>query len=139
MSPHEKSIIVSEKAPKPVGPYSVGVLAGPFIFTAGQIGLDPNTGNLVEGGIEAETRQVLENINCILCDGGSSFKSVVKATVFLKDMADFAMMNAVYLEYFKDNPPARSAVQVAGLPKAAMVEIEVIALKEESACGCGSK
>jgi 2-iminobutanoate/2-iminopropanoate deaminase len=139
MSPHEKRIIKSENAPKPVGPYSVGVWAGPFIFTAGQIGLDPKSGNLVEGGIEAETRQVMKNLNSILCDGGSSFNSVVKATVFLKDMADFARMNAIYVEYFKDNPPARSAVQVTGLPKGAMVEIELIALKEESACGCGSK
>jgi 2-iminobutanoate/2-iminopropanoate deaminase len=114
-------------------------LAGPFIFTAGQIGLDPKTATLVEGGIEAETRQVMENLCSILCDGGSSFKSVVKSTVFLKDMADFARMNAIYAEYFDENPPARSTVQVGGLPKGAMVEIELIALKEEHACGCGSK
>jgi 2-iminobutanoate/2-iminopropanoate deaminase len=139
MSPHEKHVVTSANAPKPVGPYSVGILAGPFIFTAGQIGLDPKTATLVEGGIEAETRQVMENLCSILCDGGSSFKSVVKSTVFLKDMADFARMNAIYAEYFDENPPARSTVQVGGLPKGAMVEIELIALKEEHACGCGSK
>lgn len=139
MSPHEKRIVTSEKAPKPLGPYSVGVSAGPFIFTAGQIGLDPKTGNLVEGGVEAETRQVLENLSCLLCDGGSSLKSVVKTTVFLKDMADFTRMNAIYAEYFGENPPARSAVQVAALPRGAMVEIEAIALKEDENCGCGPK
>lgn len=138
MSPHEKKVVVSEKAPKPVGPYSIGIQAGPFIFTAGQIALDPKTGNLVEGGIEAETRQVLENLNCILCDGGSSLNSAVKVTVFLKDMGDFARMNAIYAEYFTENPPARTAVQVAALPKNAMIEIEIIALKEESTNCCGS-
>lgn len=138
MSPHEKHVMHSANAPKPVGPYSVAIGAGPFIFTAGQAGLDPKTGNLVEGGIETETRQTLENLCSVLCDSGSSFKSVVKTTVFLKNMADFARMNAIYAEYFDENPPARSTVEVSGLPKGASVEIEVIALKEEHPCGCGS-
>lgn len=146
---HEKRIVNSEKAPKAIGPYSVGVQAGGLVFTAGQIGLVPATGNIVEGGVEAETRQALLNLKSILEDAGTGFDRVVKTTVFLRDMKDFASMNAIYGEFFMENPPARSAVQVAALPKGAAVEIEAIALmpcdcdcdedcgEGECNCGCG--
>jgi 2-iminobutanoate/2-iminopropanoate deaminase len=123
----EKSIIVSEKAPKALGPYSVANRAGGFIFTAGQLGLDPETGELALGGIEFETRQALTNIQHVLEAAGSSLSQVVKTTVFLKDMNEFAKMNAVYGEFFTENFPARSTVQVAALPKSGAVEIEAIA------------
>ncbi|MHC1783665.1 MAG: RidA family protein [Anaerolineaceae bacterium] len=122
-----KRIIKTDKAPAAIGPYSAGVGAGSFIFTAGQIGLDPKSGAMVEGGVEAETRQALTNLKGILEAGGSSLGKVVKTTVFLKDMNDFQKVNAIYGEFFNENPPARSAVQVAALPKNAWVEIEAIA------------
>ncbi|MHB0987051.1 MAG: RidA family protein [Bellilinea sp.] len=124
----EKEIVRTNNAPKAIGPYSVGVKAGHFVFTAGQIGLDAQTGVIVAGGIEAETRQALTNVRAILEEAGSTLDLVVKTTVFLQDMNDFARMNAVYGEFFVTNPPARSAVQVAGLPKGAQVEIEAVAL-----------
>jgi len=124
----DKKIITSEKAPKALGPYSVAVQAGMFFFTSGQLGLDPQTGNLVAGGIEAETRQALTNLRNVLADSGSGLEEVVKTSVFLKDMADFPKMNAVYAEFFPENPPARSTVQVAALPKDGAVEIEAVAL-----------
>ncbi len=124
----EKEIVRTEHAPKAIGPYSVGVKASHFVFTAGQIGLIPETGVIVTGGVEAETRQALTNVRAILEEAGSSLDHVVKTTVFLMDMADFSRMNAVYGEFFSTNPPARSAVQVAGLPKGALVEIEAIGL-----------
>jgi len=108
----------------------VAVKAGNYIFTAGQLGLDPKTGEFVSGGIEAETRQALENVKNILESAGSSLKNVVKTTVFLKDMNDFGAMNSVYAEFFTNDFPARSAVQVARLPKDGAVEIEVVALLE---------
>lgn len=123
-----KTIIKTDKAPAAIGPYSVGVLSGSLIYTAGQIGLNPNTGEIVTGGIEAQTRQVLVNLQNILEAAGSSLDNVLKTTVFLKDMNDFAKMNAVYAEFFQQNPPARSAVQVAALPKNADVEIEAVAV-----------
>ncbi len=123
----EPKIVISEKAPKAIGPYSVGVVAGNLIFTAGQIGIDRAIGDIVDGGIQAQTRQALTNITYILADAGTSIDKVIKTTVFLKDMNDFAAMNEVYATFFTSNPPARSAVQVAKLPKDAMVEIEVIA------------
>jgi 2-iminobutanoate/2-iminopropanoate deaminase len=123
-----KKIIKSEKAPAAIGPYSVAATGGPFVFTAGQIGLNPATGVLVEGGIEPETRQALENLKTILIAANSCLENVVKTTVFLRDMADFAKMNAIYGEYFTGYFPARSAVQVAMLPKNAAFEIEGIAL-----------
>ena len=125
----EKRIITTDKAPKPIGPYSVGVEAGSFIFTAGQIAIDPATGDIVEGGVAAETRQVLTNIQSILAAAGSSLDHVVKTTVFLRDMNDFTAMNAVYAEFFTKMPPARSTIAVAGLPKNVAVEIETIAIK----------
>ena len=121
-------IIRTEKAPKAIGPYSAGVITEEFIFTAGQLGIIPESGNIIEGGIENETRQALTNIKYILEAAGSSLRWVVKTTVFLRDMNDFARMNAVYAEFFMENPPARSTVQVAALPKGGAVEIEAVAL-----------
>jgi 2-iminobutanoate/2-iminopropanoate deaminase len=131
MSCKEKQTVTTTNGPKAIGPYSVGVLAGPFIFASGQLGLSPTTGALVEGGLEAETRQALLNLKSILESGNSCLENVVKTTVFLRDIADFAKMNEVYAEFFKENPPARSAVQVAALPKGAAVEIEAIALTKK--------
>lgn len=128
MSCPGKKVIKSEKVPAAIGPYSVAVTGGPFVFTAGQIGLNPATGILVEGGVEPETRQALENLKSILIAANSSLENVVKTTVFLKDMADFAKMNAIYAEFFTVDFPARSAVQVAALPKNAAFEIEAIAM-----------
>ena len=124
----DKKVIISKKAPQALGPYSVAIQAGMFVFTSGQLGLDPATGNLVPGGIEAETRQSLTNLRNVLADSGLGLDSVVKTIVFLRDMADFPKMNAVYAEFFPENPPARSTVQVAALPKNGAVEIEVVAL-----------
>ncbi len=124
----DKKVIISEKAPKALGPYSVAIRAGMFVFASGQLGLDPTSGNLVPGGIEAETRQALTNIRYVLDDSGSGLAAVVKTIVFLKDMAEFSKMNAVYAEFFPENPPARSTVQVAALPKGGSVEIEAVAL-----------
>ncbi|HWQ05399.1 MAG TPA: Rid family detoxifying hydrolase [Longilinea sp.] len=123
----ERSIVVSDKAPKAIGPYSVAVKAGPFVFASGQLGLDPVTGNLTEGGVEAETRQALTNLGNVLQAAGTTLCNVVKTTVFLRDITDFARMNVVYGEFFSENPPARSAFQVGALPKGAAVEIEAIA------------
>ncbi len=123
-----KKIIFTDKAPKAIGPYSQAIRTESMVFTAGQGGLDPATGELVEGGIEAQTRQVLTNLNHVLEASDSGLNYVVKTTVFLKDMNDFAKMNAVYGEFFSQNPPARSTIAAAALPKGALVEIEVIAL-----------
>ena len=123
-----KQIISTEKAPKAIGPYSQAIRAGNLVFTAGQIGLDPSTMEIVTGGVEAETRQVLTNLKHILEAAGSGLNHVVKTTVFLADMADFAAMNAIYAEFFAENFPARSTIAAAGLPKGALVEIEAIAL-----------
>ncbi len=128
---NEKKIIKTDKAPAAIGPYSAGVIGGRFIFTAGQLGIDPATGNLVEGGVEAQTRQALRNLSAILQASGTHIENVVKTTVFLQDMNDFALMNGVYAEFFTDEPPARSAVQVAALPKNGLVEIEAIALIDQ--------
>jgi 2-iminobutanoate/2-iminopropanoate deaminase len=131
----QKTIVTAEKAPKAIGPYSVGVKAGPFVYTAGQLGLDPATNNLVAGGVEAETRQALLNLQAILEAAGTSLNDVVKTTVFLKDMNDFQKMNGIYGEFFKSDAPARSAVQVAALPRGGAVEIEAVAFISE-ACDC---
>lgn len=134
----ERSVVTSEKAPKAIGPYSVAIKAGHMVFTSGQIGLVPETGNVIEGGVEAETRQALTNLASVLEASGASLARVVKTTVFLRDMADFARMNAIYGEFFASDAPARSAVQVAALPKGAAVEIECVALldAEDGDCGC---
>lgn len=123
-----KEIIKTARAPKAIGPYSAGVKTEQMVFTAGQIGIIPESGNIIEGGIDYETRQALLNIKHILEDAGSSLDWVVKTTVYLRDMADFSRMNMIYAEFFIENPPARSTVQVAALPKNAAVEIEAIAL-----------
>lgn len=123
-----KKIVTSEKAPKAIGPYSQAIVIENLVFTAGQVGLDPVTMELVEGGVEAQTRQVLTNLKHVLEKADSGLNFIVKTTVFLQDMSDFAKMNSVYAEFFPENPPARSTVQVAGLPKGARVEIESIAL-----------
>jgi 2-iminobutanoate/2-iminopropanoate deaminase len=123
-----KEVILAKGAPKAIGPYSVGIRAYPWVFCSGQAGLDPNTGELVQGGVEAETRQTLMNLKNVLESAGSSLDQVVKTTVFLRDMADFGRMNAVYAEFFSVNPPARSTIQAAALPKGAAVEIEAIAI-----------
>ena len=125
-----KHIIQTDKAPAAIGPYSQGVkvTAGELLFTAGQIPMDPETGEIISGDIQDQTRRVLENLKAVVEAGGSSLDKVVKATVFLKDMNDFAAMNEVYGEYFNENPPARSAVQVARLPKDVGIEIECIAV-----------
>lgn len=123
-----KKIISTEKAPKAIGPYSQAIRTDGLVFTAGQIGLNPATMELVEGGIEAQTRQVLTNLKNVLESADSGLNFVVKTTVFLQDISDFAAMNAVYSEFFPENAPARSTVAVAALPKGALVEIECMAL-----------
>jgi 2-iminobutanoate/2-iminopropanoate deaminase len=120
--------VQTENAPKAIGPYQQAIKANGFIYTAGQIPIDPKTADLVEGDITAQTRQVLENLNAVLAAGGSSFDRVVKATVFLKNMADFAAMNDVYAQYLGSAKPARSTVAVAELPRGALIEIDLVAL-----------
>lgn len=122
-----KEVVNTGKAPDAIGPYSVANRAGGFVFTAGQLGLDPTSMELVAGGIQAETRQALTNIKHVLEAAGSSLENVVKTTVFLRDINDFSLMNEVYGEFFKVNFPARSAVQAAALPRGAAVEIEAVA------------
>ena len=126
----KKEIVTAENAPRAIGPYSAAVKAGDLIFTAGQLGIDPESGEFVPGGIEAETRQALLNLQAVLEAAGSSLKSVVKTTVFLRDMNDFGVMNVIYGEFFTGDYPARSAVQAARLPKDGAVEIEAVALLE---------
>ena len=123
-----KKIISTDKAPKAIGPYSQAVQIENMVFTAGQIGLNPATMEIVEGGIEAQSRQVLTNLKAVLEAADSGLNYVVKTTVFLSDMANFAAMNAIYMEFFPENFPARSTVAAAGLPKGALVEIEAVAL-----------
>lgn len=120
------TVIASEQAPKAIGPYSQAIQVGNFLFTSGQIPLNLE-GNVVEGGIEEQTRQVFANLQAVLAEAGCQFNDVVKATVFMKDMNDFAAMNAIYGEVFGAHKPARSAVEVARLPRDVFVEIELIA------------
>lgn len=119
--------VESSEAPKAIGPYSQGIKAGGFIFVSGQVALDPKTGALVGTDVAAQTERVLQNLQAIVEAAGSDFDRVVKATVYLRSMADFAAMNEVYKKYFKTEPPARATVAVAGLPKDALVEIDLIA------------
>lgn len=123
-----REIIHTDQAPAAVGPYSQAVRVGDLLFTAGQIGLDPAVGKMVSDDVAAQTERVLQNLTAIVQAAGSSMEQVVKCTVFLMDMADFAAMNEVYGRFFPQNPPARSTVQVSGLPLGARVEIEAIAL-----------
>jgi 2-iminobutanoate/2-iminopropanoate deaminase len=122
-----KTIIRPKNSPPAVGPYNHAVRVGDMLFCAGQIPIDPKTGNLVEGDVKAQTTQVLENVKAILEDQKLTFNNVVKTTVFLTNLADFASMNEVYSKYFTADHPARSTIQVAALPKNASVEIEVVA------------
>lgn len=126
-----KTQIATDRAPAAIGPYSQAIAAGPYVFCSGQIPLDPATGQVAAGGIEAQTRQVLENLRAVLEAAGSRLELVVKTTVFLADLGDFAAMNSVYAAYFPEKPPARSTVQVEALPRAAAVEIEAVALRGE--------
>ena len=125
-------VIKTDKAGPPVGPYSQGIRAGGFIFVAGEKGMDPVTKQIVPGGIEAETRQTLENIKAILEAGGSSIDKVVSTFVFMTDLADFQKMNQIYAEYFTANPPGRTTVEVRALPAGAHVEITAYALANPS-------
>ena len=125
-----KKIIATEKAPAAIGPYSQAIDCGTFLITSGQVPIDPATGALVPGGVTEQARQSLRNIKAILAQAGLTMDNVVKTTVFLKNMSDFAAMNAVYAEFFTEGQyPARSAVEVAALPKGALVEIETICVK----------
>lgn len=124
-----KNVIATANAPAAIGPYSQGIQAGNLVITSGQLPVDPATGAFAEGGIAGQTRQSLLNVQAILAEAGLTMENIIKTTVFLNDMNDFAAMNEVYATFFPGNPPARSAVEVARLPKDALVEIEAIACK----------
>jgi 2-iminobutanoate/2-iminopropanoate deaminase len=124
----QKRIVYSDKAPKPIGPYSQAVVVGNFIFLSGQIGISLETGNLVEGGVVVETKQIFANLKAVLESAGSSLDNIVKTTVYMTDINKFAEMNKIYNEYFSKDYPARATVQVGALPKQACVEIEAIAI-----------
>ena len=130
MEAKKKVIIKSAKAPAAVGPYSQGTCYGDLIFTAGQIPLDPVTGEMVGTTVEEQARRVLQNLKAVLEEAGASFQTVLKATVFMVNLADFAEMNKVFTEFFGDSLPARSTIQVAALPKGSLVEIEVVAFRK---------
>jgi len=120
--------VATDDAPKAIGPYSQAVKANGLVFTSGQIALDPATGNLVEGGFEAQARRVFENLKAVLAAAGTSFSNVTKATVFLTDLANFQVLNTVYAEYFGEHKPARTTVGLSQLPKGGLVEIDLIAV-----------
>lgn len=122
-----KRVISTDNAPAAIGPYSQAVAVGDLLFLSGQIAIDPTTGDLVSGSIEQETRQVMDNLRAVLTAAGASCNDLVKTTIYLVDMGDFARVNAVYAEYFAASPPARATVQVAALPKGVSVEIDGIA------------
>lgn len=125
-----RNVIATDKAPAAIGPYAQANAAGGFIFTSGQIALDPATGKLVPGGIEEQTRQVFANLKAILEEAGSGLDKVIKTTCFMADLGDFARMNQIYAEYFPDGVyPSRSAFQVSALPMGALLEIEAVAMK----------
>ena len=126
----KKTVITAQNAPAAVGPYSHAVMAGDVLFTSGQLGLDPVSGELKEG-VEAQTTQALENLKAVLEASGLSLKNVVKTVVFLDNIGDFAAVNAIYANYFEGDTPARSCVQVAALPKGGLVDIEAVAVKED--------
>jgi len=125
----EKKVVATKEAPQAIGPYSQAIKAGGFVFTAGQIPIDPATGKLVEGDVKVQTERVLKNLSAVLAAAGSSMDRVVKTTVFLKNMSDFPAMNEVYGQFFKNDPPSRSTVGVAALPKDALIEIDAVALQ----------
>ncbi len=130
-----RTVVSTKDAPAAIGPYSQAIRAGGFLFASGQIPIDPATGEMVNGDARAQTTRVLENVRAVLAAGGSSFERVVKSTVFLLDLADFAAMNEVYATYFPHAPPARSTIQVARLPRDARVEIEIVALLDPEPVG----
>ncbi len=123
-----KEVIATDKGPKAIGPYSQAIKASGFIYTAGQIPFDPATGQIIEGGIAQQTARVFDNLKAVVEAAGSSLDKAVKATVYLKDMNDFAAMNEVYARYFQNNPPARSTVEVSRLPRDVRVEIDLVVL-----------
>jgi len=123
-----KRVVFTEKAPKPIGPYSQAVIANGFLFGSGQIPIDPEAGEVVKGGIEEQTRRVLENIKAVLEAAGCTLEDVVSVTVFLSDLNDFQAFNKVYGEYFKDSPPARTTVEVSRLPKGVKLEVNFVAV-----------
>ena len=124
-----KTVINTNNAPTPIGPYSQAIIAGNFVFVSGQVPINPSTGELSMADIKTETKQVMDNIKAILTEAGIDFSNIVKTSIFLKDMQDFAQVNEVYGSYFKEQFPARETVQVAGLPKNVNVEISVTAIK----------
>ena len=124
-----QQVVNTKDAPAPVGPYSQAIKANGFVFCAGQIGLDPATGKLVEGDIKAQTERVLKNLSAVLAAAGSSMDKAVKVTVFLKNISDFAAMGEVYATFFKTNPPARTTIQAGDIPRNALIEIDVIAVQ----------
>ena len=123
-----REVVATSNAPQAIGPYSQAIKANGFVFASGQVALDPATGNLVEGDVRRQTERVLQNLGAVLAAAGSSLERAVKTTVFLQSMGDFAAMNEVYAGFFPANPPARATVEVAALPKGALVEIDVVAL-----------
>jgi 2-iminobutanoate/2-iminopropanoate deaminase len=123
-----KSTIQTDQAPKAIGPYSQAIRAGEFVFCSGQIPLDSQSGEMVSGGIAAQARQVMNNLAAVLKAAGCDFSTVVKTTIFLADLKDFTVVNDVYGEYFKGDPPARATIQVAALPRGSLIEIEAVAL-----------
>ena len=126
-----KQIIQTDRAPQAIGPYSQAIKARGFVYASGQIPIDPTTGQFVDGGIAEQTEQVLKNVSAVLEAAGSRLDRIVKTTVFLADMEEFAAMNEVYAKFFTNDPPARATIQAAGLPRDARVEIEVVALVDE--------
>lgn len=126
---HHRETVHTDRAPKALGPYSQAVTAGNMVFVSGQLGLDPETGKFVVGGVQEQTERVLQNLTAILEAAGATLGDVTACTVFLKDMNDFAAMNEVYARYFTANPPSRAAIEVARLPKDGLVEISCIAVK----------
>jgi 2-iminobutanoate/2-iminopropanoate deaminase len=128
----EKKVVFTEKAPKPIGPYSQAIIAGNLIFTAGQIPIDPATNQVVQGDIKEQTRRVLENLRAILESVGATFDDIVKVTIYMKDLNEFSAMNEVYSEYFKNSPPARTTVEVSRLPRDVRIEIDLIAIVKQA-------
>lgn len=125
-----KQVIATQDAPQAIGPYSQAIKAGGFVFISGQIPIDPSSGEIVQGGIEEQTKQVMSNIKAILSAAGLGFENVVKTTIFLADLSHFAKVNEIYGQHFASNPPARATIQVAALPKGAMIEVEAVAYSQ---------
>lgn len=124
-----KKIVKTDLCPKAIGPYSQAIIAGNYMFASGQIGINPESGCIVEGGIEAQTKQVMENIKNMLTAAGLKLGDVIKTDVFITDMGNFNAVNKIYAEYFTENEPARSCVEIGALPKGALIEIEIVAYK----------